>query len=375
MSDPTEAAPTPAHGDAFQSPSVEEFNALLGGKYEVIERVGAGGMGAVYKAKQPILERIVAIKLLPVAVDSTGELNYRERFHREAKAMAQLDHPNIISVMEFGETPEGAPYFVMEYVDGADLHTLIHTTKLELAHVVSWFPLICQALEYAHGKGMVHCDIKPANIIVSKDGRVKVADFGLVQLRADPAAGESQLGTPAYSAPEVFDPQLPVDHRADIFSLGILMYELLTGNPPAGEWTPPSKLNAAVDPRYDNLVLHCVQQDPAQRYQSATQLSGALTNIASTPYQPSQQTAKPSAALVAGGAAKKIPAKKAAAKRPPAKKTHAKKAAIKKTPKKGKPIRKPVITEAPSGTANFNLFFMILLIVVGVVGLVIWAMK
>lgn len=296
----------------FEPPSAAELSQKIGEKYEVLNLLGVGGMGAVYQARQPVLERLVAIKLLPPAADATGELSYEERFRREARAMAQLDHPNIVSVLEFGQTTDGWPYFVMEFVDGSDLHQLIHLSRLELSHVVSWMPLICQALEYAHGKGMVHRDIKPANILVAKDGRVKVADFGLVQLRADPATGESELGTVGYSAPEVFDPNLPVDSRADIFSLGILMYELFTGKPPEGSWVPPSQINSAIDPRYDDLILRCIQHDPAERFQSATQISSALTAIASQPLSTAQR-AQPSPALIAGGAMRAPARKKIAA--------------------------------------------------------------
>ena len=322
-------------------PTVAEINEWLGDKYEVSEVLGVGGMGVVYKGSQSNPDRLVAIKLLPPALDESGELSYSERFRREAKAMSLLDHPNIISLLEFGETKEGAPYFVMEFVDGSDLHTLIHAAKLELSHVVSWFPLICHALEHAHSKGIYHCDIKPANIMIAKDGRVKIADFGLVQLQADPAEGEKVLGTVGYSAPEIFEPKATVDHRADIFSLGILIYELLTGRIPEGEWIPPSQLNKAVDPRFDDLVLHCVQHNPNERFQSASHLSSVLTDIASNRLLPTQrqQIAKPSAALIAGGAVNRparIPRRRAPNfRRPPSVKLN--KAP---EPKKKAPIRK-----------------------------------
>ncbi len=279
----SDSEPSPDPGPTgFTAPSVEELNARLP-QFEFIEQIGLGGMGAVYKARQPKLNRFVAIKILPrVENDSFG---FAERFEREAQSMAQLSHPHIVPVYDFGETDDGQLYFVMEYVEGADLHKLIHGGQLTPAHFFSWIPQICSALEYAHDRGIVHRDIKPANILINLEGQVRVADFGLAKLTTTDRKGGSlthknlSMGTPDYAAPEQIDTEKEVDGRADIYALGVVIFQMITGKVPRGAFRNPSEENPAYDAQLDAVVLKAMQSDPADRYQHATDISTALEKI------------------------------------------------------------------------------------------------
>ncbi len=286
MSNTNQPSPDPGSGGAFQAPTVEAMNAIVGDRYDVLEILGASGMGAVYKARQPRLDRLVAIKLLPpLPDDPNGKFNYAERFEQEARAMAKLSHPNIIAVYDFGEAPDGQLYFVMEFVDGVDLHQAIQTGEVSQEHVMAWIPQVCGALEYAHEHGMVHRDIKPANIMISREGQVKVADFGLVKVLGSGQTQVTQMnmGTPDYAAPETFDVTAEVDRRADIFSLGVLMYELLTGTVPRGHWEAPSIKKPGVDERLDAVIARAMQNDREKRYPRVSQVSSAISEVTSTP--------------------------------------------------------------------------------------------
>jgi len=232
-------------------------------------------MGAVYAARQTSLERNVALKLLPAELSHDAAA--AERFRREARALAQLSHPNIVAIYDFGETPGGSFYFVMEYVEGADLHRLIRDGKLPLAKALDVVRQVCDALEFAHSRGIVHRDIKPANILVDPLGRVKVSDFGLAMLVTDPSPEASPsmtrgvVGTPEYIAPEQRRGDGPVDHRADIYSLGVMLYEMLTGSIPYGAFEPPSR-RSEVDGKMDRVVIRAMQQEPDKRYQHASEV-------------------------------------------------------------------------------------------------------
>ncbi|HXS69482.1 MAG TPA: serine/threonine-protein kinase, partial [Candidatus Polarisedimenticolia bacterium] len=207
-------------GAAFQPPSVEEI-AKLFPQLEIISFIGKGGMGAVYKARQPALDRIVALKIIPPQA-AVGP-GFIERFNREARALAKLNHPNIIAVHEFGQV-NGLPYFIMEFVDGLNLRQLEQAGKLSAREALQIVPQICEALQFAHDEGIVHRDIKPENILLDKKGRVKIADFGIAKiLSGSPDAAITEtggtIGTPHYMAPEQMEKPTAVDHRADIFSL------------------------------------------------------------------------------------------------------------------------------------------------------------
>ena len=268
----------------FVPPPLEEV-AKLFPQLEILGLLGAGGMGAVYKARQPALDRIVALKILPSHSEEGG--NFAERFNREARALARLSHPNIVAVFEFGQA--GAlGFFIMEFVDGANLRQLGKAGRLAPREALQIIPQICDALQYAHDEGIVHRDIKPENVLVDRKGRVKIADFGLAKiLGVDPNAlrltAEGQvMGTPHYMAPEQIEKPLSVDHRADIYALGVVFYEMLTGDLPLGKFSPPSR-KVQVDVRFDDVVLRALENDPARRYQHASEVKTQVENIAGTP--------------------------------------------------------------------------------------------
>lgn len=261
-------------------------------QYDVSAIIGRGGMGAVYRGRQAKLDRDVAIKLLPESLsDDDDGMNFVARFEQEAKAMAKLDHPAIISVHDFGETSEGQLYFVMEFVEGMDIHQYLkhHGGKLPQEDALAIIAHVLDALEYAHSQGIVHRDIKPANILLNQEGRVKVADFGLAKtLSAEddaPALTMSNVavGTPDFVAPEALDCDGLPDHRADLYAVGVMLYQLLTGKLPKGEFKYPSELVPDLDTRLDMIVKTSLQSDPNDRYSSASEVREAVDSIFSTP--------------------------------------------------------------------------------------------
>ena len=272
----------------FEAPDVKEV-ARLFPQLEILQFLGKGGMGAVYKARQPSLDRLVALKILPSQAGQTA--GFADRFTREARALARLSHPNIVTVHEFGQVVGGTapdapawPYFLMEFVDGLSLRQLEQAGRLAPAEAIRIIPQICDALQYAHDEGVVHRDIKPENILMDRKGRVKIADFGLAKiLGLDPLdlrlTGEGQvMGTPHYMAPEQVENPLQVDHRADIFSLGVVFYEMLTGELPLGKFPPPSR-KVRVDVRLDEVVLRALEKEPDRRYQQAGEVKTHIENI------------------------------------------------------------------------------------------------
>lgn len=290
----TEPAETKARV-RFEPPKLAEISRLFP-QLEVLELLGAGGMGAVYKALQPALDRLVALKVLPAG----GGLGSTERFNREARALARLSHPNIVGVHEFGQV-EGLHFFIMEFVDGANLRQLEKTARLSPREALQIIPQICDALRYAHDEGVVHRDIKPENVLVDRKGRVKIADFGLAKIAdPDPAAArltvEGQvMGTPHYMAPEQVERPLAVDHRADIYALGVVFYEMLTGDLPLGKFAPPSR-KVQLDVRLDDIVLRALENDPERRYQQASEVKQGVATVIGSPGEPgagSKTTAAP----------------------------------------------------------------------------------
>jgi serine/threonine protein kinase len=249
---------------------------------EVLECLGQGGMGVVYKARQPKLNRLVALKIL--APEKGADPKFAERFLREAQALARLSHPNIVAVHDFGEV-DGLYYLLMEFVDGVTLRQLLQAHKMAPEEAVKIVPEICEALQFAHERSIVHRDIKPENVLLDKQGRVKIADFGIAKLvgaeapRVSLTEEQSVLGTPHYMAPEQVErPQL-VDHRADIYSLGVVFYEMLTGELPLGKFLPPSR-KVQVDVRLDQVVLHALEKEPERRYQHASEVKTDVEAIA-----------------------------------------------------------------------------------------------
>jgi tRNA A-37 threonylcarbamoyl transferase component Bud32 len=268
----------------FETGFVAPAPAELAGHFpqlEILEFIGKGGMGAVYKARQKQLDRIVALKVLPPEVGRDPA--FAERFGREARALAQLNHQNIVDVYDFGSV-DGLYYLTMEYVDGTNLRELIRGDKLAPEQALAIVPQICEALQFAHDEAIVHRDIKPENILVNRRGQVKIADFGLARLLdASPEGatltGTRQvMGTPHYMAPEQMQGSHEVDHRADIYSLGVVFYEMLTGQLPIGRFEPPSR-RVQVDVRLDEVVLRTLESDPQRRYQHASDVKTDVQTI------------------------------------------------------------------------------------------------
>ncbi len=268
------------HSAPFEPPSLAELAALFP-QLEIIALIGKGGMGAVYKARQRALDRLIALKILPRQTEAGTR--FTERFNREARALARLTHPNIVSMHEFGEAG-GLFYFIMEFVDGVNLRQLQQTRKLSAREALQIIAQVCDALQYAHDEGIVHRDIKPENVLIDRKGHVKIADFGLAKI-LDTEAGDPHLtvdgqvmGTPHYMAPEQLERPQEVDHRADIFSLGVVFYELLTGELPLGKFAPPSR-KVHVDIRLDEIVLRALEKEPEQRYQHASEMKTQVNTI------------------------------------------------------------------------------------------------
>ncbi len=268
---------------AFVPPTVGRLAELFP-SLEIIELIGAGGMGAVYKARQSGLDRLVAIKILPE--EFGHDVKFALRFTREARTLAKLSHPNIVSVHEFGKV-EDTYYFLMEFVEGSTLRDVVKAGQLAPKHALAIVPHLCDALQYAHDQGIVHRDIKPENILIAKDGVVKIADFGLSRMlgnenQQEKLTGTHQImGTPRYMAPEQLEGDHGVDHRADIYSLGVVFYEMLTGELPIGRFAAPSK-KVEIDVRLDEVVLRTLEKEPGRRYQHASQIKSDVQTITST---------------------------------------------------------------------------------------------
>ena len=243
-------------------------------QFEILSCLGRGGMGVVYQARQKSLNRLVAIKI--VAPEGVHDSRFAERFAREAEILAQLNHPHIVTIHDFGETG-GLFYLVMEFVDGVNLRDLLSNGKLDPKQALAIVPPICDALQYAHDKGIVHRDIKPENLLLDRAGRIKIADFGIAALVG--AEGES-AGTPPYMAPEQQGAPREVDHRADIYALGVVLYEMLTGERPANQVIAPSH-KVQTDARLDAVVLRALEKEPAKRYQTAGEFGTVAQTVAS----------------------------------------------------------------------------------------------
>ena len=280
------------------------------GRYRIVETIGSGGMGVVYRAYDPTLDREVALKLLNgEALDSTSA---RDRFVREARALSQLNHPHICTIYEIGEA-DGRTFIAMEYVRGRPLSALIPSDGLATESMVRYGGQIADAIGHAHEHGIVHRDLKSANVVVTPEGAVKVLDFGLAkQIERDPGraipaqevskrstltAGMTQpgvvMGTPGYMAPEVLVGR-PADARADIWALGVILHEMATGTLPFTGPTPlevasailkesPTPLPARVSPMLRRIVQQCLAKEPGQRYQTAGEVRAALEAAASAP--------------------------------------------------------------------------------------------
>ena len=267
------------------------------GRYEILEELGRGAMGTVYRARDPKIDRIVAIKTVTVlGGDADGE-EYRKRFFREAQAAGRLSHPGIVTIHDVGEEESTqTPYIVMEYIAGPMLETFLSGSAQERQAVDTTLELIKQiaeALDYAHSQGIVHRDVKPANIIVTPEGRAKITDFGIAKLVLTQFTmpGET-LGTPSYMSPEQATGD-PVDGRSDLFSLGIILYRMLAGEKPFTGDTPTAvtfkiaykdpvpatQVNPSLHPQSDYVLERALAKDPARRYQRGKEFADDLEDL------------------------------------------------------------------------------------------------
>ncbi|MEO8616281.1 MAG: serine/threonine-protein kinase, partial [Luteolibacter sp.] len=262
----------------FHAPEVSHLATLFPG-FEIESLIAIGGMGAVYCATQRSLDRTVAIKILPPEL--SADAAFRAGFEAEAKAMARLNHVNLIGVYDFGEVG-GMLYIIMEFVPGQSIHHSAHGIAIDPMETVRLVSSICHGLAHAHENGIIHRDIKPANILLDLNAQPKIGDFGLARPH-DKQVRESDeiFGTPHYTAPEVTTPPFTVCHRADIFSVGVMLHELLTGRLPAEDPRPASAI-VRCDPRFDAIIHRATRILPQQRYSSAADIGKDLEAIAST---------------------------------------------------------------------------------------------
>jgi serine/threonine-protein kinase len=269
------------------------------GRYEIVEELGRGAMGSVFKAKDPAVGRIVALKTIhTTALEGAQSEEYRTRFYREARASGVLAHPGIVPVFDVGED-QGAPFLVMEFVEGRTLAEAIKKgERFTLDRVCEIGQQIAEALGYAHRQGVIHRDIKPANILMTSkevygSERPRITDFGIAKLASSDITTTGQLlGTPSFMPPEQFTGS-PIDGRADLFSLGVILYSLATGEQPfPGETmtavsykvvytepVPPAKLNPAIPGRIEAVILKCLAKSPADRYQTGEELAQDLAAV------------------------------------------------------------------------------------------------
>ncbi len=266
----------------FQAPSLHEVAGLFP-NYDIYSLIACGGMGAVYHANQRSLDRDVAIKILPREFSQNKE--FRVSFEAEAKSMAKLNHPNLIGVYDFGDVG-GLLYIVMEYVRGSSLYSVSNRRIVHQDDALKMVINVCRGLAHAHEYGILHRDIKPSNILIDVNGNPKIGDFGLASASGKQVEeGEQIFGTPGYTAPEVIDPPHTFDHRADIFSVGIMLHEMLTGVTPNGV-DPLAVLPSETNPKLSSVIQRAIHPDPAARHASADELAAELEKIAAAPDNP-----------------------------------------------------------------------------------------
>ena len=261
------------------------------GRYRILGELGRGAMGIVYRAKDPALDRVVALKTIILADDAEGREEYQKRFFIEAKAAGKLTHPGIVTTYDFGEQ-DGVAYLAMELLEGTDLRTRLKEGALPPVEAVEVARQVAEGLGFAHERGIVHRDVKPGNIMLLERGRAKIMDFGLARMRAadHKTVTGMVLGTPKYMSPEQVAGS-PVDQRSDLFSLGIVLFEMLTGarlfgaedmtqimhNVTYQEHEPPTRLKPELPAMLDFVVARALKKDPASRYQDAAEFAADLS--------------------------------------------------------------------------------------------------
>jgi len=261
------------------------------GPYRIVAQLGAGGMAIVYKAYQPAMDRYVALKIPSSSL--LEDAAFRARFQREARTIAQLEHPHILPVHDFGED-DGIPYLVMRYVDGGTLRDLASRGLLPLERSIQLIAEVADALAYAHTKGFIHRDVKPANVLLDRDGTALLTDFGIAKMVEQTMAltGSVAMGTPYYMSPEQVSDK-PVDARTDVYALGVMLYELLTGRRPfegetplavalkhvTDQLPPPRQVSPSLPEDAERIILKAMAKDPADRYQTASDLARDLRRL------------------------------------------------------------------------------------------------
>jgi len=295
---------------------MEDHRSERFGRYEILAELGRGAMGVVYKARDPKINRVVAVKTVSLAGQPPEEeLEYRERFVREAEAAGRLSHPGIVTIFDVGEEPETrAPYIVMEYVSGPSLEKMLsgENRTLPLETALQLTLELAEALDCAHGQGVVHRDLKPANILITEEGHAKIADFGIAKLNlANLTLAGRVLGTPAYMSPEQLNGE-EVDGRSDLFSLGVILYTVLTGYRPFQgnsaltvsfkvvnrDPVPASILDTDLPPGLDYIIARAMAKDPAQRYQRGMEMVLDIQELREgrEPWSKTKQPGSPAAA-------------------------------------------------------------------------------
>ena len=269
------------------------------GRYEILEVIGVGANSRVARAFDPLIARIVAIKLFPSEL-ARGEA--RNRFVQEARVVGQISHPAVIALHDMGiDEPSQTPYLVMEFIQGQPLEKLLEKGSLPCSKACAWAAEVATALAVAHRKGVIHGDVKPANILVTEDERIKLTDFGMARLASRDSKDTPLLGSPAYWCPEQIVGKSQ-DARSDIFSLGVVMYEMVTGHRPfdadslqgicakilSSTPLPPSHANPSVPAAFNELIATCLEKDPARRCASAEVLAERLHPLSRRPPAPPQ---------------------------------------------------------------------------------------
>jgi serine/threonine-protein kinase len=261
------------------------------GRYEILDIIGTGAHGRVARAHDPLIGRLVAIKLFPKELAAGAA---RQTFIQEARVVGQLSHPSIITLHDMGiDEPTQTPYLVMEFLDGQPLDRILEKGSIPFSKAMAWGAEVASALGVAHRKGVIHGDVKPANMLITDDGRVKLMDFGMARLASLDSRDTSLRGTPAYWCPEQIVGK-PQDARSDLFSLGVVLYEMVTGKRPfdaeslqgicgrvlSSTPLPPSQSNTSVPAAFDAVIARCLAKDPAARYPTAESLAQELYPLA-----------------------------------------------------------------------------------------------